>query len=120
MPEARKYSGGCHCGRVRYEVTTTLQPVISCNCSICSKRGSLLNFVGLDQFAHTVGNDDVLTEYTWNKHVIRHLFCPVCGILSYAKGVAPDGRKMVAINVRCLDGVDPKTLEITEFDGASL
>jgi hypothetical protein len=120
MPEARKYSGGCHCGRVRYEVTTALTPVISCNCSICQKRGSLLTFVGLDQFAHTKGSDEDLTEYRFNKHVIGHLFCPVCGILPYGKGIGPNGKPMVAINVRCLDDVDLDALEITKFDGRSM
>jgi hypothetical protein len=117
MPDPRTYSGGCHCGRVQYEVTTDLAQVMSCNCSICSKRGSLLSFVPASQFAHTKGSDADLTEYTWNKHVIRHLFCPVCGILSYAKGIDPKGNEMVAINVRCLDGVDPDALAVTKFDG---
>jgi hypothetical protein len=120
MPEARKYSGGCHCGRVRYEVTTALTPVISCNCSMCQKRGSLLTFVSPDQFQHTVGSDADLTEYRFNKHVISHMFCPACGILSYAKGTAPNGKQMVAINVRCLDEVDLDALEITKFDGRSM
>ena len=43
MPETRRYSGGCHCGRVRYEVTTDL--VFDCNCSICRKRGALRRYV---------------------------------------------------------------------------
>jgi hypothetical protein len=120
MPEARKYEGGCHCGRVRYTVITALTPVISCNCSICSKRGSLLTFVPAGQFEYVKGSDADLTEYQFNKHVIRHLFCPVCGILPYARGTPPGAKQeMVAINVRCLDDVDVKALEITEFDGRS-
>jgi len=120
MPEAQTYAGGCHCGRIRYEVTTALEPVMSCNCSICSKRGSLLTFVQADQFKPFAGSDADLTEYQFNKHAIRHLFCPVCGILSYAKGVAPDGKAMVAINVRCLDDLDVSALEITAIDGRSM
>ena len=45
MPEAKTYTGGCHCGKVRYEATTDLGQVLSCNCSICTKRGLLLSFV---------------------------------------------------------------------------
>jgi hypothetical protein len=56
----------------------------------------------------------------FNKHVIRHLFCPTCGIHSYAKGTMPDGKTAVAVNVRCLDDVDLGTLNITPFDGRSL
>ena len=46
MSEKKTYAGGCHCGKVRYEVTTELTKVMSCNCSICSKKGHLLTFVG--------------------------------------------------------------------------
>jgi hypothetical protein len=120
MPQAETYSGGCHCGRVRYDVTTALKSVMACNCSICSKRGSLLTFVPEHQFTHIVGSDADLTEYLFNKHVIRHLFCPVCGILSYARGTSPDGKAMVAVNVRCLDDIDVNALDITSFDGKSL
>jgi hypothetical protein len=120
MSEAAKtYTGGCHCGRVRYQVTADLNRVISCNCSICEKRGLLLAFATPDQFTLTAGQND-LTDYQFNKKVIHHLFCSGCGIESFARGTGPDGREMVAINVRCLDGVDPGTLTPTPFDGRSL
>jgi hypothetical protein len=116
--DSKSYDGGCHCGKVRYHATTDLKTVISCNCSICSKRGSLLTFVPASRFTLEKGEDS-LTEYQFNKHVIHHMFCSTCGILPFARGTAPDGQEMVAINVRCLDGVDLKALTITEFDGRS-
>lgn len=118
MSEKKAHAGGCHCGKVRYEVTTDLGMVVSCNCSICSKRGSLLTFVPADRFTLKSGAGD-LTEYTFNKHVIHHKFCKTCGILSFADGKGPDGKDMVAVNVRCLDDVDLGSLKITEFDGKS-
>jgi hypothetical protein len=120
MSEAGKtYSGGCHCGRVRYQATADLSRVISCNCSICQKRGLLLAFTTPDQFTLTAGQN-YFTDYQFNKKVVHHLFCSGCGIESFARGTAPDGREMVAINIRCLDGVDPGTLNLTPFDGRSL
>ena len=116
MPDAKTYAGGCHCGKVRYEATTDLGRVISCNCSICSKKGLLLVFVKPDQFRITAGEGD-LTEYRFNKKKIQHLFCPVCGIQSFARGSAPDGQPMYAVNVRCLDDVDVSSLILTPFDG---
>lgn len=113
------HKGGCHCGNVRYSVEIArFEPVISCNCSICQKRGSLLTFVPADRFTLEKG-EGALTEYLFNKHVIHHKFCSTCGILSFANGKGPDGRAMVAINVRCLDDIDLKALEIIEFDGRS-
>ncbi len=109
-------TGGCHCGAVRYEATTGLVPVIACNCSFCSKLGSLLTFVPEDQFTLLAG-DDNLTDYQFNHHVIHHLFCATCGVESFARGIGPDGAEMVAINVRCLEEVDVSALEITTFDG---
>ena len=118
MSDAKTYAGGCHCGTVRYDVTTDLGTVISCNCSICSKRGSLLTFVPSDRFELKSGEGE-LTDYLWNKKVIHHTFCKTCGILSFARGVGPDGKEMVAINVRCLEGVDPTSLAVTPYDGKS-
>jgi hypothetical protein len=119
MAEAKTYGGGCHCGKVRYEVTADLSRVISCNCSICSKKGLLLTFVKPDQFTLRSGQD-ALTDYQFNKKRVHHFFCPACGTQSFATGTAADGQPMYAINVRCLDGVDVSTLTLTPFDGKSL
>lgn len=111
-----KHLGGCHCGKVRYEVEMNIEKAISCNCSICLKRGSLLDFVPASQFKLLAGESN-LTDYLFNKKVIHHLFCKDCGILSFGKGVAPGGAEMVAVNVRTIDGVDLKKLKIQEHDG---
>jgi hypothetical protein len=52
--------------------------------------------------------------------VVHHLFCSVCGVQSFGRGATPDGRQMVAINVRCLDGVDIPSLSVDHFDGKSM
>lgn len=120
MPDSKTYTGGCHCGKVRYEATTDLKSVISCNCSICTKRGLILTFVSGEQFKLLSGGD-VLKDYQFNKKVIHHVFCPSCGVESFANGTRPgDGKKMIAVNVRCLDGVDITALQPKPFDGKSL
>jgi hypothetical protein len=119
MADAQTYSGGCHCGAVRYEVTIALDSVIACNCSLCTKRGNLLSFTTPDQFKLLSG-DENLVDYQWNKHIIHHLFCGKCGVHSFARGTAPDGKKMIAINVRCLDDVDVASLKTRPFNGRGL
>jgi hypothetical protein len=119
MPEAAAYSGGCHCGAVRFEATADLSKVISCNCSICTQRGLLLTFVPAGQFKLLSG-DDRLTDYQFAKKRIHHLFCSGCGVESFARGSMPDGSPMVAVNVRCLEGVDVSGLKPKPFDGRSL
>ncbi|WP_298728679.1 GFA family protein [uncultured Ferrovibrio sp.] len=119
MAEAKTYQGSCHCGAVRYEVTLSLdQPVVSCNCSICRRKGTLLSFVPAEAFKLLAGKDAV-TDYQFNTRNIHHLFCATCGVTSFATGTAPNGARMVAINMRCLDDVDLKALTITEYDGRS-
>lgn len=117
MTQANKHAGGCHCGKVRYEVELDLsQPLISCNCSICGKTGTVLAFVPTGQFTLHAGADD-LTDYQFNTRKIHHVFCRHCGIRSFARGTGPDGAEMVAINVRCLDGVDLNELTIHPYNG---
>jgi hypothetical protein len=115
---AKTYSGGCQCGNVRYEVQLDLSGVIACNCSRCRRLGSLLAFAPEESFTLLKG-EDAMTDYTFNKHAIHHLFCTTCGIQSFSRGTAPDGRKMAAINVRCLDDVDVDTLPVQKVDGRS-
>jgi hypothetical protein len=118
MTAATTYTGGCHCGRVRYEVTTDPSQAIACNCSKCARHGLWLTFVPAEEFKLQSG-DDALADYQFNKHVVHHLFCRTCGVESFARGRTPDGRDMVAVNVRCLDGLDIATLTPKPFDGRS-
>ncbi len=116
----KTYTGGCHCGSVRFEVDIEeLTGGMTCNCSMCSKWGSILTFVPASHFRLIQGEDN-LTDYQFNKNVIHHLFCKTCGIKSFGRGVGPDGVPTVAINIRCLDDVDPKTLTLQEYDGKSV
>jgi hypothetical protein len=117
--EPTQKSGSCHCGNVRYEVDIDLtQPVITCNCSMCGRSGTMLAFVPAAAFTLLRG-DEMLSEYRFNKQVIGHLFCKNCGIKPFARGAMPDGTPMVAVNVRCLDDVDLGTLQVHAFDGKS-
>jgi len=119
MGEAKTYQGGCHCGAVRYETTADLTQVISCNCSICQKRGLLLTFVGADAF-RLLSGEDATSDYQFGHKVVHHLFCRTCGVESFARGSQPDGTAMVAVNVRCLDDVDLDAIKPAPFDGKSL
>ncbi len=71
------------------------------------------------QFSLASG-EHVLTDYQFNRKTIHHLFCSACGVESFARGTAPNGAEMVALNVRWLDGVKISELTLTPFDGRSL
>ena len=74
-----KYKGSCHCGKVAFEVEGEFDRAMSCNCSMCSRKGSLLWFVPRDQL-HVITSEENIGTYTFNKHVIQHRFCQTCGI----------------------------------------
>ena len=112
-----KYQGSCHCGAVKFEAEGEIKQVMACNCSICSRKGSLLWFIPRDNFSLVSGNP---STYTFNKHFIRHRFCATCGIHPYAEAADRSGKPMAAINARCLEGVDLAALPVKQFDGRSL
>lgn len=117
MPEQR-YKGGCHCGKVRFQVDLDLDRTIVCNCSICTKRGFIWAFATADQFTFDAGENET-AEYLFNKYAIGHRFCRDCGVEAFAFGTAPNGTRTAAINVRCLDGIDLNALKPAPIDGAS-
>ena len=109
------HRGGCHCGRVRFEVIApkTLQ-VSQCNCSICSKSGYLHLVVPADRFKLLSGSDSLKT-YSFNTHTAKHMFCSVCGIKSfYVPRSHPDG---FSVNARCIDSETIEELTITMLNG---
>jgi hypothetical protein len=119
MSDTKTYSGGCHCGKVRFDVAVDLAHVAVCNCSICSKMGWVLAFVPGEQFTLHSG-EGAVTDYQFGKKHIHHLFCATCGINSFSRGKGSDGRDAFSVNVRCLDGVDAASLPAKQYDGKSL
>jgi len=112
-----KHTGGCHCGRIRFEVDAPAEiEAVECNCSICSKTGYLHLIVPESRFRLLKGAES-LTTYTFNTGVARHLFCRVCGIKSfYVPRSNPDG---YSINVRCLDRSSIRSITTRQFEGQS-
>lgn len=112
--------GSCHCGKVAYSLEAEAPTqAMECNCSICRRKGYRLSFFAPDQFRLETPRDE-LTVYTFGNHVIQHQFCRTCGCAAFGEGTGPDGRAMVAVNLRCTEGLDLTSVEVTPFDGASL
>lgn len=112
------YHGSCQCGAVSYDVDVDLDNTITCNCSRCQRMGFVLSFAPAENFHLHAGSEN-LTEYRFGSRSIRHLFCRTCGVESFAQGTMPNGSTVVAVNVNCLDGVDPRALRSQHVDGKS-
>ena len=114
------YKGGCHCGKIAFEVEGDIQNVMQCNCSICTKRGNLLWFVSRDKLRLKTPESN-LSTYLFNKKVIKHHFCSTCGCGPFGEWANPKtGAPIAAVNVRCLEGTDLAALKIMPFDGRSM
>jgi hypothetical protein len=114
-----RYQGSCHCGKVTFEVEGELDGALACNCSICTRKGSLLWFVPREQMELRTPEDEIGT-YLFNEQVIRHRFCRICGIHPFGEGVDPQGNRIAAINIRCLEGIDLAAVPVQHFDGRSM
>ena len=108
-------NGGCHCGRVEFEVVIPdVVNVSRCNCSVCKNSGYLHVIVPADRFCLLCGEES-LTAYRFNTGVARHLFCKVCGIKSfYVPRSHPDG---YSVNLNCLNLPEDTDILIKDFDG---
>jgi len=115
--KTKTYSGSCHCGNVRFEVTTDLASAGVCNCSICNRVGWAMTSVPPSQFELLAGGD-AQTDYQFGKKTMHHLFCSTCGVHAFGRYEA-GGSEKVIVNLRCLEGVDVDALEVRKFDGKS-
>jgi hypothetical protein len=115
MNEMVLHTGGCHCGRVRFEVRAPARIVVSeCNCSMCS-RSAYLHLIVRKSHFRLVQGEESLTTYTFNTGTAKHLFCSVCGIKSfYVPRSHPDG---YSINARCLDAGTVEAITIEAING---
>jgi hypothetical protein len=112
------HTGSCQCGRIRYQVEGEVDSGLACNCSMCSRRGSLLWFVPWDKLK-LLTDEDAASTYLFNKHVIRHRFCANCGIHTHGEAPGPGGAQMAAINLRTLEDFDLESVPVKHFDGRS-
>ena len=109
------HRGGCHCGRVRFEVDAPAELTIDdCNCSMCARTAYLHLIVTADRFRITQGRD-ALSLYTFNTGTAKHYFCSVCGIKPfYVPRSHPDGW---SVNARCIDEGTVTSMKINRIDG---
>ena len=121
----KQYSGSCHCGRTRFEITADIDHVRVCDCSICTRRGALIFRVPEEDFNLLTPLSD-LSTYVWGSGTGKDYFCPVCGVLPFRKPSALTSKEKAAgktafngwaINIRCLNGIDFTTLPVERIPG---
>lgn len=100
----KTYTGGCHCGDVRFEADIDLDAGTGkCNCSFCLKARNWSLSVKPEKFRQTKGQD-AMSDYTWNTGQIHWVFCKRCGVRSWAHGDIPEiGGPFISIACTSLD-----------------
>lgn len=115
---AHLHTGSCHCGAVRFEVQTTLEPAVRCNCSLCRRRGALMSPMFEAAALRIVAGQEQLALYQFNTRAAQHFFCKVCGIYPFHQ--TRKDPNAWRVNIGCLDNVDLYALQSDVADGASL
>jgi hypothetical protein len=115
---ADSFKGSCHCGAVKFEVRTALEPAARCNCSLCRRKGALMSPMFAGQNLTILEGEEALTLYQFNTGTAKHYFCKHCGIYPFHQ-TRKDPLQW-RVNLGCLEGVDPYGLAHSVSDGASL
>lgn len=111
------HQGQCHCGSVKFAVRLPngLVDTRRCNCSMCKRRGAVVASIELKDLSITAG-EEVLSLYQFNTNIAKHYFCSKCGI--YTHHQRRSNPQLYAINIACLEGVDPFVLKnVPVLDG---
>jgi hypothetical protein len=113
----KRYEGSCHCGAVKFAITTDFPELTTCDCSICRRKNALMVKVSENDF-ELLSGEESLTEYQFHTKTARHFFCKVCGIYPFhRKRVTPN---FFGVNVFCLSGFDPNGIPIRQTVGAGM
>ena len=115
---SKHYTGGCHCGAVRFEAELDLSGGASrCNCTLCTKRSGTCIIAKPNAFRLLTG-EKALAGYAWGGKTGTFFFCPQCGIHVFGRGNLPQlGGEYVSVNLNCVDDIDPATLKVVYWDG---
>ena len=114
---ARTVRGSCHCGAVRFEITSDFEELTMCDCSMCRRRNALMVKVHESAFTLLAGAGQ-LRRYQFHTRTAQHFFCGTCGIYPFhRKRVTPD---FYGVNVHCLENFDARGIPVRATPGAAM
>jgi hypothetical protein len=111
-------TGGCMCGRVRFEVSQPLLGALYCHCKRCQRRtGSAFSVSGLTaprSFAISEG-EELVRSWDPGDGWIKS-FCGECGSQLYTTD--PDDPELISVRLGAIDGdpgVRPSAHQFTDY-----
>ena len=92
-------TGGCLCGKIRYEISELPQLVYTCHCVDCQRLTSSAFSIALvvDEAAfHLTGIEPRPIQRTADSgHIVTRWVCPECGCWVFGKSSSDDGLRRV-------------------------
>ncbi|KAI1377800.1 glutathione-dependent formaldehyde-activating enzyme [Hypoxylon crocopeplum] len=135
------YTGSCHCGAVTVALKskpldkTFTETVTECNCSICSRLGTVWLYPLKEQVE--IQGEDNLKIYLFGSKLLGKSFCKTCGTMihnqlqpvteeqiskmpeaqaTFIKGAMP----LQPINLRVFNDLNVKDMDVGLFDGYNI
>jgi hypothetical protein len=109
-------TGGCACGRVRYEIAAPLMRARCCHCSRCRKTfsgaGSAYAEIEPGSFSWTAGKSELVAHESAPEWGLQ--FCGACGstLCGTYRGEVP------GVTLGCVDGDPGVRIEMNSFVGS--
>lgn len=121
---SNNYQGGCHCGNIRYQLSSDLdwQTLASrkCRCSFCIKHNN--RYLSDPQGGLQVVIKDIESArgYRFGQQFADFRVCHRCGVMPLVTAEI-DGRCYAVININTLEGIDNRRHSVAvDHDGESL
>ena len=118
----RVIAGGCHCGNLRIELRwpagAEKMPARACGCGFCTRHGGLWTSHPGARLVLRIADPAAATRYRFGTGTADFHVCRTCGVVP-AVTCTLEGRAYAVVNVNCLEGIDPATLDRapTDFEG---
>ncbi|KAK4119410.1 hypothetical protein N657DRAFT_684484 [Parathielavia appendiculata] len=128
----KTYTGGCHCGNIRYRAVLDINSpnVTKCNCSICHKNGYVFSpRVSGSEFELLSPSsiaDATVGAYEFGSKMLCHHFCKTCGVSCFfrmgvkARGWEESEHVTFGVNILTLDpdqGLDLRNIKLRYWNG---
>lgn len=106
----------CHCNSIEIEIKETPERLLSCNCSICHRYGSLWGYYPQEEV--TISTSAEIGEYCRESANLIFCHCTRCGCLTHYKSGPEAQERVYGLNFRMAPRSETEKLPVRRFDGA--
>ena len=96
-----KHTGGCHCGNLRIEFESAIDPaeieVRACQCGFCRKHAARAVADPLGKLTVRVGDEARLNRYTFGYRTAEYLICRDCRVYVAAVTIGEESPRGIAM-----------------------